>query len=207
MAPTPEQLAEVALSDGAKEIWTTATGTVVRDVSVQTQDRRIEARAQEIAKAEIGEVKLSRAQRRLAAMRSNIATTPRLKLEIAEQIFCIRKLNVEGLTRVGLLSARDASGVLMISETGAFTGLMAAILFVCLAAEETGGEQFFESWTEAYDWASDADDVIVEVNQRIFEAATELNPGILPDDQLNADVAPISDEDDAPLVQTPASTK
>ena len=180
--PTAEQIAEAQASGGTKEIFVSAAGVEVRDVPTTTVDRRIEARAQEIAKAEIGEVKLNRAQRRLAKLRGDFAEfVRRIDIPDDDEPWFVKRGDFAELNIVAQLSGRDKFGVLMLDTADEFNGFIAAVLSQLLVESETDLTLFFNDYEEAFEFASDAAPGVADVVAMLFYGAVDLNPEVWPE--------------------------
>lgn len=195
--PTDKQLREVEASGGTKVIEFGAEGVRVLptppDMIEKEVSRRVSSRLEEEGE--------SRMRARLSRLRSGSGVQIERVDVPGDEPLWIRKLDLEGLTRLGLLSSRDRSGTLSLDEEGVFAGLLAATLFVGCVSGETDRTPAFDSWREACDWATETDEKVVEINSRLFEAIVRLNPSILPE----APAMPNSEVDAAPLAQAPES--
>lgn len=125
----------------------------------------------------------SRAALRLARLRGETPDAGkgpiRVDIEGDLEPWFVREMGLEHVTRVGLLAGRDKSGLLKLHEIGKFTSLLAAMLFVGTVDEN--GDDYFESFEDAFSQAADVAPDVVVVNGVLFNAILAANPGILPE--------------------------
>ena len=128
-------------------------------------------------------VVLTPAQARLEKFRTRSATAVVKRVEIDGDAWFLRRVNLESLTRITMLSPRQRSGLLDLTGKENFSRLLASMLFVCCVSGEVApanDEPFFESWEEAHDQAVEASADAVQANGLLFNKILALNPEILP---------------------------
>lgn len=147
-------------------------------------DRAAEFKAREMA----GDIKLSRAQERLARLTAPDAapSIERVEIEGDAEPWFIRRMDLEGLTRIGLMASRNRKGELFLAAEGHLRGLLAAMFYVALVEDESGAHPLFSDWTSAYDLAHSTNPEAVQVNSVLFERILALNPDILPKDKAES---------------------
>jgi hypothetical protein len=129
--------------------------------------------------AELPDDQLSPARRRLRKLAKT--DKPRItKIEIRGEDWFIRALRFAELTKLGLLTSRNGSGVLDLMDTDAITSLVTAMLYVAVAADEFDSADYFGSLSEAREWAESTDEEIGEVVTQLFLEIRRINPSIVP---------------------------
>ena len=125
----------------------------------------------------------SRAAQRLARLRGetpDAGSGPvRVEIDGDPEPWFVREMGLEHVTQVGLYAGRDKNGVLKLHERGKFTSLLAGMLFVGVVDED--GEDYFESFEDAFNQAADVAPDVVIANSVLFNAILAANPGILPE--------------------------
>lgn len=127
------------------------------------------------------EENLSPAMRLLREMRGEQKkTTPARALKIRDRTFYIKKLNYADLTKLGMLSDRLEDGTLDILSESTGAQFMSAVMFVSLKQAADGIDPLFETFTEAWQFANDDADEIIEAVGILFHAILNVNPQVLP---------------------------
>ncbi|MBW3635757.1 MAG: hypothetical protein KY445_04725 [Armatimonadetes bacterium] len=150
--------------------------------NVSLEAAAIEAMATAKAREMAGEIQVSRTQARLERLLrgDEKPVCERVEIEGEDEPFWIRRLDLEGLTRIGLLAARNRRGELILAQEGHFRGLMAAMLFVCVVEDQDSATPLFTRWEMAYDFAHSTREEVIHINSVLFDRILQLNPDILP---------------------------
>jgi hypothetical protein len=124
---------------------------------------------------------VSPAKRRLLALQGTVELLHAERVEVPDdpEPYFVRAVDLAGLTSIGILSARDASGRLNLAEASHGRSLQAAMLFVCCVSGEADFRPFFASFGEAYAFASMTTPAGTRTNALLFSAIARINPEIL----------------------------
>lgn len=203
----PAEVPAKVRADVVEAIRIGSDGAMAR---VPASPELLEAEVKRRVKATVGQAEQSAAAARLQKLRGGapaVARIERVDVEGQDEPFWIRRFNLEDLTRVALLSARDRSGRLVLIQEGSLHRLLSALLFVGVANGEHDPTPFFASWEEASDWAGDATEAVVNINGELFARLTALNPSILPgENSQDQEEDAAKDGEEAPLAAPESST-
>lgn len=157
-----------------------------RDTRNKELEPLVEARLQE----RMGDARLSTMQKRLKKMRERSKKPLVEKITIGEdeeaEDWFVRSISLPQLREIMFRCSRDADGNIQIDTSEEYGSFMAAVLFVCLAKNETDVkaslfEQDEDGWRDASEMANDETDTVSETNSMLLAACLLKNPQIFPE--------------------------
>jgi hypothetical protein len=181
------QMNRIQFDAGGKQSVVQASKEQVR----KYVDRQVKEKVAE----EVADIRKSAARLRLERLQAGSEGISARRVVIGGEEWFIRRLDIEGITRVGLLAARDRTGRLTLARVGVMSGLLASMLFCCCVTSETDKTPFFETREEAYDQATSEVPAVVEINSQLFATILEINPELVQSESKDSSPSEADDAD------------